>query len=114
MIKNKKLAIILAVFVLGVALVGGSVLGQEGAVEAVDGAVASTVNGVLKAVDAVSGTVTVAAATGEEIVLTLSEESKIQIADVPADFTQLTAKVNSNVTVEYQPDTKTVIVINAQ
>ncbi len=109
MIKNKKLMIILAVFVLGATLLTGSVMGQTEAGQG-DTAIAS---GALKAVDGNANTITVATENGE-LVLSLAGESKIQIDGTPSDLTGLVAKISSNVDVEYLVNTKTVTVINTK
>ncbi len=101
--KNKKFMVMLTVFVLGATLLSGSVMGQTEAGQA-DTAVAG---GALKAVDGNANTITVATANDGELVLSLTGESKIQINGTLSNITQLTAKIGSNVEVEYQVTTKT-------
>ena len=108
MIKNKKLMMMLAVFVLGATLLTGSVMGQTGS-EQTTTAIAS---GTLKAVDVNAAKVTIAIANADDLVLSLTAESKIQLNGTPSDLTGLAAKINSNVDAEYQVTTKTVTIIS--
>lgn len=105
MIKNKKFVIMLAVLALGVALLTGSVMGQE------DNA---TTSGTLKAVDVEAGIVTIVTVSGDELALKFNDQSKIQIGGSPSAITQLAAKIDSKVDVEYQGEGKTVVVINVE
>ena len=111
MIKNKQLMVVLMLFVLSATLFTASVMGQEGVAEPAANATAS---GVLKAVDVDAATVTIATANGEELVLKVNEQSKIQIAGAPSDLAQLATKIDSNLNVEYQPETKTLMAITIQ
>lgn len=123
MMKNKKFVIMLAIFVLGAALLTGSAMGQEGEIGQADGATAGqeveigqaesiTASGTLKAVDVNAGAVMIATVSGDELVLTLTEESQIQIGGALSDLTQLAAKIDSKVDVAYQVEAKTVTVIS--
>lgn len=95
----------LAVLVLGVALLTGSVMGQEGN---------ATASGTLKAVDVNAGIATIVTVSGDELALKFTDESKIQIGGSPSALTQLAAKIDSKVDVEYQVEGKTVVVISAE
>ncbi len=110
---KKKNFAILMVLVLSIALLAGSVaMAEEAAGTQPAGNVA--VSGALKAVDGAAGTVTIASDGGEELVLKLTAESKIQISGSPVDVTQLASKLDAKVSVEYQTEAKTVVSISIE
>jgi hypothetical protein len=105
MFKNKKFVIMLAILVLSTVLLAGSVMGQENS---------ATVSGTLKAVDVNAGTVMIATISGDQLLLKLTDESKIQIGGSASDLTQLAAKIDSKVNVEYQVEANAVTVISIE
>ncbi len=112
MFKTKKLMIMSVVFVLGASLLFSFAFGQEGEKSAEVNTVTATATGILKEIDANAGTVTIVPVSGEELIFTLKEESKIQIGGSLSDLTQLA--VNSKVTVEYQVEERIVTVISVE
>ena len=104
--------IMLVIFGLGAILFSGFAFGQEGAESAEVNTI--TASGVLKAVDLNAGTVTITIANGEELFLTLKEESKIQVGGSLVDITQLAAKIDSQVEVEYKVNDQIVTVITVE
>ncbi|MFZ7104933.1 MAG: hypothetical protein ACOWWO_20025 [Peptococcaceae bacterium] len=75
----------------------------------------ATINtgGILKAVDAAAGTIIIVTQSGDELVLKVTEESKI-VSGSLLTLAQLAAKIDSQVGVEYYFETKTVTVIDIQ
>lgn len=129
MVKNKKFAVVLIVFMLGAALLSscsvtdGGESQLEGISESTDyedgqdytsdetvesnisdqsetqSQAASTATGILKAAEADS--ITIIAESGEELVINITSDSKIEIGDVASTSADLATKVGSKVTVSY-------------
>lgn len=132
MVRNKKLGVILAVFVLSAVLLtgcdtveggGGTGLGEKAEVtgsEEVNDSTQSetqaedTVSGKLKAVDAAAGTITITAQSGDELVLKVTDESKILVDGSSSTLAQLAAEIDSGVDVEYDAETKTVTSVSIE
>lgn len=74
----------------------------------------ATGSGTLKAVDAATGTVTIATKSGGELVLKVTDESKILVGGSRATLVQLAAKIGSGVSVDYHAETKTATSVNIQ
>jgi hypothetical protein len=105
MFKNKKLLIMLTVLVLSAVLLTSVAMGEENNV---------TVSGTLKAVDVNASTVTIAVEGSDDLVLTFTAKSNVQIGGVSSDLTQLAAKIDSKVAVEYDAEAKAISVISIQ
>ena len=69
-------------------------------------------SGTLIATDAATGTVTITTKDDDELILEVTSESKIQIDDSLSTLDQLATKIGSEVSVEYQAETKTVTVVS--
>lgn len=151
MIKNKKFMIILAAFVLSIALTvtgcnagieGEAVPGEEDSIEDSINApentggeepaagteeqageteeptdeVQATANaeGTVKAFDAGTGMITIAVQSGETLELKVTGESKVSVSESPAGADKLSAIIGSEVSVEYNTETNTVMEINVK
>ncbi|MEA4845964.1 MAG: hypothetical protein VB106_01895 [Clostridiaceae bacterium] len=140
MIKSKKFVAILVVFVLSTILMTGcnpgtveeSGLGAEDSVngQAVEEGQAAeegqaetdsqadedqtTVNGTIKAFDSNTGAITLITQNGDKLELKVTGESKILAGTDPVTPDQLTSIVGSEVSVEYQAETKAVTKINVK
>jgi len=66
--------------------------------------------GILKAADAES--VTISDEEGGELVLTVTSDTKIQIGDADSAPADLAGKIGSEVSAEYDEETKTATVVN--
>lgn len=73
----------------------------------------ATVAGVLKMVNAASGTITVAAEGGQDVVLKLAVDTRVVVNGSASSVATLVAQVGSSVTVEYNVETKTTVSISA-
>ncbi|HWR61998.1 MAG TPA: hypothetical protein VN580_10325, partial [Clostridia bacterium] len=140
MIKNKKFMMILAAFVLSIALTtagcnagieGEAVPGEEDSINAPEntggeepaagteeptGEAQTTANaeGTVKAFDAGTGMITIAVQSGETLELKVTGESKIFISESTAGADKLSAIIGSEVSVEYSSETNTVTKINVK
>lgn len=147
MIKNKKFMIILAAFVLSIALTvtgcnagieGEAVPGEEDSINAPENTggeepaagteeqageteeptdeVQATANaeGTVKAFDAGTGMITIAVQSGETLELKVTGESKVSVSESPAGADKLSAIIGSEVSVEYNTETNTVMEINVK
>ena len=138
MLKNKKIIILLVVFILGAALFTGcgtdvedetgtgepskpvdnnegsgdvSNQPEEGINPDPSGTQPQTnAAGILKAADAES--VTISDEEGGELVLTVTSDTKIQIGDADSAPADLAGKIGSEVSAEYDEETKTATVVN--
>ena len=74
----------------------------------------ATVSGMLKAVDAVAGTVVVTTKAGADVTLNLSPESKVLVDGSLAELDALESRVGSEVTAEYSQRTRIIAALQAQ
>ncbi len=73
-----------------------------------------SITGTLKAVDAVSGTVTITGQAGADVVLKVASDTKVTVDSSVATVLALTAKIGSTVTATYNSQTQAAASISAQ
>ncbi|MBA1335468.1 MAG: hypothetical protein HPY66_1093 [Firmicutes bacterium] len=94
-------------------------VGEEEAVpadeeEAAEAQATTTTSGTLKAVDAAARTVTIATESDGELVLEVTDKSKILVDESFVTYVQLVNKIGSEVIVEYYDGTKVVTAVSIQ
>lgn len=140
MIKNKKFMMILAAFVLSIALTaagcsadieGENIPGEEdninssentGGEEPVtetdkpadEAQTTANAEGKVEAFDADTGMITIAVQSGEKLELKVTGESEIFVSAAPASADKLSAIIGSEVSVEYSSETNTITKINVK
>lgn len=73
-----------------------------------------SVTGTLKSVDATAGTITIAVAGGADLVLNVASDARLQVDGAATALAALAARVGSQVTVEYNTQTKAVVNLEAR
>lgn len=133
MIKKKRFVVILAVLLMGFVLIagcgsnaeenaglngndglsGGQEVEGEGQSETQESGTVMA-DGILKKVNTDDGVITVETENSGELELQIVGTSKILLGESVATLTQLTDKIDSEVNVEYDAETKEVTVLNLQ
>ena len=120
MLKYKNFIAILLVFMFGAALLTGCAGEETGETVPDDESGLSdnhlqdtaTAGGALKAVDTAAGTLTIATESDGDIVLEVTDESKIFIGGSLSNLEELADKIDSEAYVEYNSVAKTVTEVN--